>query len=91
MTVPKGNKVELTTFKSWGKENIIGFKTVKENARCMVNFIWCKVCERYKTEITIRLKGTARKSALAFIQGTNVVAKYQVTIIIIFYCFLSVL
>lgn len=69
----KGNMVELTTFNNWGKASIIGC-----NGKTMVNFVWCKVCERYKTQITARLKGSAKTSALAFINGTNVVTKHQV-------------
>ena len=35
----KGNKMELSTFKSWGKENIIGYKTeVSKNGKILVNY-----------------------------------------------------
>lgn len=74
----KGNKVELKTFESWGKSDILGWKTEEKDGKVLVNYVWCKVCARYKTEITSRLKGNAKTAALAFINGTNVVTKYQV-------------
>ena len=50
----KGNKVELATFFNWGKDAIIGCKIEMIGEKKMVNFIWCKVCERYKQQKTIR-------------------------------------
>ena len=79
----KGNKVELSTFKSWGKENIIGYKTeVSTNGKIIVNYIWCKVCAAHKDSVlqSPSVKGNAKKSVLAFVSGTNVVTKYQVYI-----------
>ena len=78
ITKTKGNKVELTTFNNWGKASIIGYKTEEENGKIMVNYIWCKVCARYKNQLLARLKGQVKKNVLAFIDGTNVVTKYQV-------------
>ena len=79
----KGNKVEIATFNIWGKGNIIGHKTEEVDSKKMVNFIWCKVCNRYKNDIMSRLKGKSKILALAFITGTNVVMKYQVRIALI--------
>ena len=33
----KGNKVELSTFLSWGKQNVIGYKTQIENLKNLCN------------------------------------------------------
>ena len=79
----KGNKVELETFLGWGKNGIIGYKSEKDTAtlKIFVNFIWCKVCARNKDRIanSPSLKGNVKASALAFVNGTNVVTKYQVS------------
>ena len=75
----KGNKVELSTFLSWGKQSVIGYKTKDENSKTYVVFIWCKCCARNKDAILSNLKGSVRTSALAFIEGTNAVTKYQVS------------
>ena len=40
----KGNKVELSTFLSWGNQSVIGYKTNDENSKTYVVFIWCKCC-----------------------------------------------
>ena len=44
----KGSKVDLLTFKEWGKDGVIGYKTVNIDHREFVNFVWCKVCARNK-------------------------------------------
>ena len=77
---PKGNKIELKTFNSYGKSNIIGYKTIAEEGRTYVNFIWCKVCARNKDAILKdpTIKGSIKTSAKEFIDGTNVVTKHQV-------------
>ena len=78
----KGNRVELSTFLTWSVSEIIGYKTV-DNAsvsKTYVNHVWCKVCAKNKTKIMNHpsLKGNAKKAALAFVNGTNTVTKYQV-------------
>ena len=80
MATTKGNKIELKTFQSYGKSDIIGFKSVKEGDRTYVNFIWCKVCEKNKDVILKdpTIKGSIKSSARAFIDGTNMVTKHQV-------------
>ena len=45
----KGNKFELSTFLSWGKQIVIGYKTKDENSKTYVVFIWCKCCARNKS------------------------------------------
>ena len=47
----------------------------------IVNFCWCKDCAKNKDGITqnTTLRGNTKSSALAFINGTNVVTKYQVS------------
>ena len=85
--VSKGNKVELQTFIGWGKGTIIGHKTeVTPDGKCYVNFIWCKVCAHYKERLLSSLKGSTKTAALSFINGTNVVTKYQVYIYIYIIC-----
>ncbi len=76
----KGNKIEISTFRKYGKSDIIGYKTVDENGKTYVNFIWCKLCAKHKEAILSdpTLKGSVKASAKAFSEGTNVVTKYQV-------------
>ena len=76
----KGSKVELSTFLSWGKESIIGYKTENVDNRVFVNFAWCKICERNKNAIFVHpnCKGPVKKSVLAYIEGTNYVSKHNV-------------
>ena len=78
-----GNKVEVSTFLSWRKSGIIGHKTEVglSNSKVYVNFIWCKVCAKHKSRIENNpsLKGSAKTAALAFINGTKAVTKYQVS------------
>ena len=85
---PSGNMVELSTFLIWDKKVVIGHKTLSlPNGKIMVNHIWCKVCAAHKNDIVNHLKGNAKQSAQAFIQGTNVVTKHQVWIFsVLFLC-----
>ena len=68
MACNKGHRVDVLTFRGWGKENIIGCKKEEENGRTYVNFVWCKVCARHKNQILSAVKGSARKAKLAFIE-----------------------
>ena len=79
ITVKQRNNVNLSTFLSWKKEGVIGYKTEKLEGKKVVNFVWCKICARYKETILSRLKGSVKVSALAFIDGTNFVTKHSVT------------
>ena len=36
-TGSKGNKVDFNMFKKWGKDNIIGYKTIEEGGQKFVN------------------------------------------------------
>ena len=58
----KGNIVELKTFKSYGVDEILGFKTEEKDGRTYVNFIWCIVCARNEEGIinTPNREGTLR-------------------------------
>ena len=47
----KGNSVELKTFKSYGVDEILGFKMEEKDGQTYVNFIWCKVCARNEESI----------------------------------------
>ena len=75
-----GNMVELSTFLTWGKK-VIRQKTLSlPNGKIMVNHIWCKVYAAHKNDTVDHLKGNAKQSAQAFIQGTNAITKHQVWI-----------
>ena len=74
-----GNMVELSTFLTRGKKEVIRHKTLSlSNGKIMVNHIWFKACAAHKNYVVNQLKGNAKQSAQAFIQGTNVVTKHQV-------------
>ena len=79
MAATKGNQIELRTFLSYGKSDILGYKTEEVNGRVYVNFCWCKVCAKNKDGILQNptVRGNTKSFALAFINGTNVVTKYQ--------------
>ena len=74
----KGNTVALITFNGWQLNQIFGRKTDENGSQ--VNFVWCKVCARHKHTImsSPHVKGSARQAAIAFIDGTTSVTKYQV-------------
>ena len=74
-----GNKIEFSSFQKYGKSEIIGYKTVDEKAKRLLNLL-CKLCAKHKETILAdpTLKGSVKASAKAFIDGTNVVTKYQV-------------
>ena len=81
MEPPKGNRVRLSTFNSWGKNEIIGKKVVKDNEGSeYVNFVWCLVCTRNKKAILEdkSCKGKMKDSMMMFVEGTNNVTKFAV-------------
>ena len=47
----KGSKIELSTFQKYGKSEITGYKTLDKNGKVFVDFIWCKLCAKYKETI----------------------------------------
>ena len=75
--IKKGNEVKFSTFKSWGQEEVLGFKTEEIEGATYVVFIWCKVCTRNSTLILNhpKCKGEAKDLMKAFIDGTNGVTK----------------
>ena len=73
----KGVTIELGTFLSWGKEEIIGYWTFEQQGKQYVNKISCKFCARHKDIILPKLKGAAKKSAEA--DRTNGVTKHIVS------------
>ena len=75
----KGNHVELATFLKYPDCNLLGHRTLEKDGKKFVTFIWCKVCAKYKNQLSLTLKGSAKKSALAFIEGTSSVTKHQVS------------
>ena len=82
-----GNMVELSTFLTWEKKEVIRHKTLSlPNGKIMVHRLWYKACAAHKNYIVNQLKGNAKQSAQAFIQGTNVVTKHQVWTSLFFSC-----
>ena len=77
---PKGNSIELSTFLKYGLTEVISHKTVETGGKTLVNYVSCKVCAKFKTQIesSSNVKGSGKTSALAFISGTNSVMKHQV-------------
>ena len=71
---------ELSTFLSWRKEHIIGYKPEEKDFRKTVTQICCKGCAKHMDEILNNpiLKGVAATAATAFISGINSVTKHQV-------------
>ena len=54
--------VELLTFLTWGKKEVIRHKTLSlPNGKIMVNHIWCNVCAAHKNDIVNQLKGNAKQ------------------------------
>lgn len=71
---------KLQTFLSWKKEDIIGYETKMINGENLVIKIWCKLCAKHKQAILNdpSIKGSIKKSMVAFTVGTCVVTKGQV-------------
>ena len=84
---PKGNSIESSMFLKYGLTEVIGHKTVETGGKTLVNYVWCKVFAKFKTQIESpsNVKGSAKTSALAFISGTNSVTKHQVWIYFVVY------
>ena len=83
----KGNTIELSTFLRYGLTEVIGHKSLEKEGKTLINLVWCKICEKFKRKIinSSTVKGSAKKSALAFIDGTSYVTKYQVRSLFNFY------
>ena len=78
----KGNVLALKTFLSYNVGDFIGYRTFEKDGCKFVNKVWCKVCAKYKAEIetAATVKGNAKKLVQAFINGTNLVTKFQVRV-----------
>ena len=72
--------MKLSTFLSWGKENVIGFKTDEKSGTTVVNYAWCKVCAKnYDSIIKIPFfKGEIKTAVKTFVDGTNNLTKYKI-------------
>ena len=70
----------MSTFLSWGKEQIIGYRSEENDFRKTEKKIWCKVCAQHKDEILNdpKLKVDAATATKAFINVT----KHQVVFLI---------
>ena len=77
---PKGNSIKLSMFLKYGLTKVIGHKTVEIGGKTLVNYVWWKVYVKFKTQIksSFNIKGSAKTSALVFINGANSVTKQQV-------------
>ena len=53
---------------------------METGGKTLVNYVLCKVRAKFKTQIesSSNVKGSAKTSALAFVDGTNSVTKHQV-------------
>ena len=60
----KGVTKELGTSLSWGKEEIIRYRTSEKQGKQYVNKIWCMICARHK-DILPKLKGAAKTLKLS--------------------------
>ena len=85
-TIKKGNRVEYSTFVSWGKNSIISCEKKEENGRIYAVKVWCKLCAKHKSKINNQLKGSAKINAKSFIDGTTSVTKYQVSLFFVTDC-----
>ena len=78
---PKGRTIEEFTFKKYKFEGNqhIGHKSVEVEGKDFVNFVWCKLCAKHKNVIISipSIKGNAKKSVLTYMNGTNVVNKFN--------------
>ena len=75
----KGNKVEISTFLNWKKQEI-GYNVEEIGGKSYVVKIWCKVCARHGEKIRYgpEFRGSVQSSVDAFITGTTSVTKFQV-------------
>ena len=64
------NRVTLTTYLKWGKDNVLGKKITDEEGTKFAVKIWCKVC-KCKSEILRELEGSAKTTVLAFSDRTK--------------------
>ena len=80
----KAIRKELHTFLTRGKEGIIGYKTENDDGKTYVIQIWCKLCAKYKGQLLghPQVRGAAKRSIKAFTEGTNVVTKHQVFLLL---------
>ena len=76
----KGNSVKLSTFNAWGYSSVIGIKTKVKDGATYVNFVWCKVCSKFKNcVLNQNVCGATKEAADVFVNGTNVVTKFTVS------------
>ena len=84
------NKVTLTTYLKWGKDNVLGKKlelNIEEDGTKFIVKIWCKVSVKHKLEVLRELKRSAETAALAFLDGTENVKSSNVNINFLFHIF----
>ena len=76
--------MQRRTFDKWAVSGVLGHKTVIESGLEYVYFVWCKVCAANKGKILKHpvVKGATKVAADTYINGTNVVTKYSVGLLI---------
>ena len=72
-------KTKLSTFLSWGKEGIFGFKTEERQGTKLANSVWCKICAKNYDAIIKSpfCKGEIKASVKMFVEGTSNITKYK--------------
>ena len=50
---PKGNSMELSSFLKYGLNKLIGHKSVETGGKTLANYVWCKVCAKFKTQMKV--------------------------------------
>ena len=66
---------------------MLGKRITDEDGIKFVVKKWCKVCTKYKSEILKELKGSAKISARAFLDGAENVKSCNVNIKFLFHIF----
>ena len=69
-------EIQLSKLLKYDLTKAISHKTVETGGKTLVNYVWCKVCAEIKTQTEglLSIKGSAKTSALAFIN----IIKHQV-------------
>ena len=69
----KAIRKELCTVLSWGKEEVIDYKTEETEGEKYLVQIWCKLCAKYKAQLLVhpQIRGAAKKSIKAFTEGNK--------------------
>ena len=66
-------EIQLNKLLKYDLTKAIGHKTVETGGKTLVNYVRCKVCAEFKTQVEglLSIKGSAKTSGLAFINITK--------------------